>query len=159
MFVVNMKAKRLKIFLIAFSIFFVLILAGIVAIERVDFSPVKDYATCDEISKYSLNAQTQSERETFLQQFDICVKLESEMVSEVKIPAEFNKTYEEYNELQRKIGLDLTPYSSKTVLQFQYRIDDVDENVVLLTYKGKVIGGHISSGVYGENDRALTDKL
>ena len=42
--------------------------------------------------------------------------------AEIKIPADFDKIMNSYNEIQKKQGLDLSKYKGKTVTRYTYRI-------------------------------------
>ena len=76
----------------------------------------------------------------------------------VVIPSDFNKYYEEYNELQKKIGLDLAKFKGKEVTEITVSLEKPkDNNAVLLVYKNRVIGGHITNGEYGSKNLPLVD--
>ena len=73
-----------------------------------------------------------------------------ESVDEVIIPQDFNSVYEKYNEIQKKSVFDLSNYAGKPAKRYTYSIDD-GKKAVILVYKNRIIGGHITSGVYGED--------
>ena len=58
--------------------------------------------------KVNLSANTAAERVQFLSQFGWEVKEEPLEVTEVMIPEEFDDTYTEYNEIQKKQNMDLS---------------------------------------------------
>lgn len=69
---------------------------------------------------------------------------------DVIIPSEFNGVYSDYNKLQQKQGYDLSLYKGVTAKKYTYEVrnyPDVVENVQasVLIYKGRVIGGDVSS--------------
>ena len=71
-------------------------------------------------------------------------------VMEVKIPEEFDSIYEEYNNLQKTQGMDLTKYQGKRCKKYQYSVlnyPDQPEHVIctLLVYDGRIFGGDIST--------------
>ena len=74
-------------------------------------------------------------------------------VAEVIIPAEFDRGYEKYNEIQKAQNLDLTPYAGKRAKRWTYNIKNYpgyegDSGTVqanILVYEGAVIGGDICS--------------
>ena len=75
---------------------------------------------------------------------------------EVTIPTDFNDTYEQYNELQKEIGLDLEKFKGKSVQKITYELKNCKTKfAVLLIYKGKVIGGHLTNGEYGSENLSL----
>ncbi|MDD7216643.1 MAG: DUF4830 domain-containing protein, partial [Oscillospiraceae bacterium] len=73
--------------------------------------------------------------------------------AEVIIPAEFDRGYEKYNEIQKAQNLDLTPYAGKRAKRWTYNIKNYpgyegDSGTVqanILVYEGAVIGGDICS--------------
>ena len=80
---------------------------------------------------------------------------------EVEIPAEFNDSYNEYNELQKSQGFDLLPYSGKKVTIYTYKIlnyPDLPENVVvnLLFDDHLMIGADIT---YNDAENGFTKPL
>ena len=66
----------------------------------------------------------------------------------VTIPAEFDKVFASYNELQRSQGLDLSKYAGRTVQRYTYRVTNYKEYegkvlANLLVFRGRVIGGDL----------------
>ncbi len=71
-------------------------------------------------------------------------------VKTVTIPQNFGDVYENYNEIQKKAGFDLTPYKGKKVQIFTYSVlnyPEKNEEVMLhlMVSDGKVIGGDVCS--------------
>ena len=70
---------------------------------------------------------------------------------EVRIPLEFDETYEQYNELQRRQGFDLRKYRACYAYKYTYDILNYAEPspvpicVNLIVYDGRIIGADISS--------------
>lgn len=86
----------------------------------------------------------------FLGQFGWLVDSGSVETKEVTIPAEFDKIFAGYNQLQKAQGLDLTKYKKKTVTRHTFTVTNYDgyEGTVyanVLVYRGRVIGGDICS--------------
>ncbi len=83
----------------------------------------------------------------FLEKNDISVDESSLKIEEVLLPYEFDEIYEDYNELQKQSGFDISLYRGKTVQKFSYRALGYDDVVFvnLLVYSDKIIGGDISS--------------
>lgn len=86
----------------------------------------------------------------FLGQFGWVVDAGSAETTQVTIPAEFDKVFAGYNELQKGQGLDLSKYKKKTVTRYTFRVTnydgwqgDVYANV--LVYRNRVIGGDLCS--------------
>jgi len=94
--------------------------------------------------------KTAEDRIAFLRQFGWEVEAVPTEEAEVTIPADFDKVYQSYNELQRKQGFDLSKYHRKDVTRYTYRITnypDYDGEVLvsILVYKNRVIGGDVCS--------------
>ena len=89
----------------------------------------------------------------FLSQFGWDIEEDPVEVAEVIIPAEFDRGYEKYNEIQKAQNLDLTPYAGKRAKRWTYNIKNYpgyegDSGTVqanILVYEGAVIGGDICS--------------
>ena len=91
----------------------------------------------------------------FLSQFGWVVDAGSAEVAEVTIPAEFDKIFAGYNEMQKAQGLDLSKYKKKEVTRYTFRVTNYQtpdgkayDGVVyanVLVYRNRVIGGDICS--------------
>ena len=86
----------------------------------------------------------------FLSQFGWVVDAGSAEAKEVTVPAEFDKVFAGYNELQKSQGLDLSKYKKKAVTRYTFAVTNYDgyEGAVyanVLVYRGRVIGGDICS--------------
>lgn len=141
MFVYSLKASSLKAVLtlgFAFAILITLILAvpsyGTIETdaETVSFTDVK-------------SAEDAAE---FLKQFGWQVSGDALESVEVKVPSEFDSVFTQYNDIQKKQGLDLAKYRRKTVTRYTFEIKNfpnatgtVLANVI--TYKGKVVAGDL----------------
>ncbi len=91
----------------------------------------------------------------FLAQFGWVVDAGSAETAEVTIPAEFDKIFAGYNELQKSQGLDLSKYKKKAVTRYTFTVTNYKDTdgkpyngtvyANVLTYRGRVIGGDICS--------------
>lgn len=91
----------------------------------------------------------------FLSQFGWVVDAGSAEVAEVTIPAEFDKIFAGYNEMQKSQGLDLSKYKKKEITRYTFRVTNYQtaegkpyDGVVyanVLVYRNRVIGGDICS--------------
>ena len=86
----------------------------------------------------------------FLSQFGWVVDAGSAETKEVTIPAQFDKVFAGYNEMQKSQGLDLSKYKKKDVTRYTFAVTNYDgyEGAVyanVLTYRGRVIAGDICS--------------
>ncbi len=91
----------------------------------------------------------------FLSQFGWVADAGSVETQEVTVPAEFDKIFAGYNELQKSQGLDLSKYKKKAVTRYTFTVTNYktadgkpyDGTVYanVLVYRGRVIGGDICS--------------
>lgn len=86
----------------------------------------------------------------FLTQFGWTVDASPVEVRTVTIPAEFDKVFAAYNELQKEQGLNLTKYQGKDVTRYTFSITNYEgfEGTVyanVLVYRNRVIGGDVCS--------------
>ncbi len=92
---------------------------------------------------------------TFLSQFGWVVDAGSVETAEVTIPAEFDKIFAGYNEMQKAQGLDLAKYKKKAVTRYTFTVTNYEEPdgdtykgtvyANVLVYRNRVIGGDICS--------------
>ncbi len=64
------------------------------------------------------------------------------------IPIEFDMVYNNYNEIQKEAGFDLSLYKGRTCTMYTYEIYNHPFgkcNANIIVYKGEIIGGDISS--------------
>ena len=86
----------------------------------------------------------------FLSQFGWVVDAGSAETREVTVPAQFDKVFAGYNELQKSQGLDLSKYKKKAVTRYTFTVTNYEgyEGTVyanVLVYRNRVIGGDICS--------------
>lgn len=92
------------------------------------------------------NAKNDKDRRDFINNLGIIPQSSDCTKKTVYIPLEFKAVYENYNQLQKEAGYDLSPYKGEKVTLYSYKIKDNPEYFVnLLVYKDRVIGGDISS--------------
>ena len=94
--------------------------------------------------------KTADDAAAFLGQFGWVVDAGSVETAQVTIPAEFDKVFAGYDQLQRAQGLDLSGYKSKTVTRYTFTVTnyaDWDGPVYanVLVFRNKVIGGDVCS--------------
>ena len=111
---------------------------------------VQQTAAHSKIKSEKILGGTEEERQKFIRSFGWEITEEPLTVMEVKIPEEFDSIYEEYNNLQKTQGMDLTKYQGKRCKKYQYSVlnyPDQPEHVIctLLVYDGRIIGGDIST--------------
>ena len=86
----------------------------------------------------------------FLSQFGWTVNGATAETAEVTIPAEFDKIFASYNEIQKSQGLDLSKYKKKELTRYTLEVTnypDYEGKVYanVLVYRNKVVGGDICS--------------
>ena len=134
----SIKSSKLKIALTAFAA--VLAVAAVVLLINRGKPAVSDNAI-------SLKASNASERAAFLSQFGWDIEEDPVEVAEVIIPAEFDRGYEKYNEIQKAQNLDLTPYAGKRAKRWTYNIKNYPG------YEGQRNGAGEYSRLRGRGDR------
>ena len=145
MFVFSLKADRTKLTIGLIAVFIALSIAVLVFSAK-----NKPVVNNGDISFKASNAE---ERITFLSQFGWKINTEPVEVTEVIIPSEFNEKYNEYNEIQKKQGLNLELYKGVRAKKWVYEILNYPgyaQNsgcimATLLIYDNLVIGGDVSS--------------
>ena len=91
----------------------------------------------------------------FLGQFGWVVDAGSAETIAVTIPAEFDKVFAGYNEMQKAQGLDLSKYKKKEITRYTFKVTNYGEfegksytmpvYANVLVYRNRVIGGDICS--------------
>lgn len=94
--------------------------------------------------------KTNENRLEFLSQFGWEAGKDAVEEVEVRIPSDFDKVMNAYNEVQKAQGLDLSKYKGKTATRYTYQITnypDYEGTVYanIIVYKNRVIGGDICS--------------
>ena len=146
MFVISMKSDKLKKYLIIVIVCALTTIGGIINVTK-DTTPVA------KVGGVNMRASTAQERIAFFSQFGYEISEDPVEVKEVIIPAEFDGTYEEYNNIQKSQGLDLSKYKGKRVKMWSYIIknypgyETADGTIRgnILVYEGIVVGGDISN--------------
>ena len=145
MFIYSVKASTLK---------FAAIVAVGIAVFTALFVLIPPYESPSGASEaISINydkIKTNDDRRAFLSALGYDVSENPTQSVNVKIPAEFDKIYAGYNEIQKRQGLDLSDYKKKKVMRYTYEVTNYEgeEGVVyanILVYRKRVIGGDICS--------------
>lgn len=98
--------------------------------------------------------ETNQQRIDYIESFGWNTGITHCELEEVRIPVNFDEVYEEYNDLQRKQGFDLTRYRAHSVKKYTYEISRTDDNPLplyanLLVENGIIIGADITSAEAG----------
>ena len=149
MFVYSMRAGTVRFFGVVLVA--VVLLVALVAFVP-ELQPVAAAGEAEEMQSIRYeDVESAADGVEFLAQFGWEVEPEPVEQGKVSVPAEFDKIFAAYNELQRAQGLDLSKYAGRTVQRYTYRVTNYKghEGTVLanlLIWRGRVIGGDICDG-------------
>ena len=149
MLIYSLRANTLK--LVGVVCVALTVLIALIAFVPTYTSGTVSQTAADQSSDYSYDkVRTSGDVINFLSQFGWKVDQDPAEVQTVTIPAEFNKIYAAYNELQKAQGLDLSKYMGKDVTRYTFTVTNYPdyEGTVLanvLVYRNRVIGGDICS--------------
>jgi hypothetical protein len=151
MFIYSFRAATLK-FLAIISVTLAALVAMIafVPIYAEGNSPSVN-ASADVSADYSYDkVKSVADAAKFLSQFGWTVNAADAETKTVTIPAEFDKIFASYNEIQRAQGLDLAKYKKKDLTRYTFEVtnyDGYDGKVLanVLVYRNRVVGGDICS--------------
>ena len=145
LFILSIRKLIHKILLVIF--FIAVILGAVIAIFNYSKQTNEAFSKA---GKYYLAARTNEERVKFLEQFGWQVSAEPIEIENVPIPARFNAVYENYNNIQKLQGLDLSKYKQQSCTRYTYQIlnyknapNSVRANILVLN--NRVIGGDVCS--------------
>lgn len=146
MFIYSLRARTLKFF----AVVCVALTAVITLIVFVPAYGAGSEAVSKNMEIDYTGVKTNEDRIAFLEQFGWQVRSEPKESVEVTIPAEFDKIFTGYNEIQKRQGLDLSDYKKKKVMRYTYEVTNYAgaEGTVyanILVYRNRVIGGDICS--------------
>lgn len=141
MFICTLKFDRKKaVFVIAMA---ALVLIGIILLVGAFTGGAKTEA------KAALSARNEKGRAAYLADCGWTVETPALSEDTVLIPKQFSPIFEEYNELQKQQGFDLSEYCGMEVTMYTYRVVDSgregDVLAVLYVLNGAVIGGDVHS--------------
>ena len=149
MFVYSMRASTIK--LVGVICVALTVLITLIAFVPTYALPTQPTADADADVQYSYDkVKTPSDAVNFLAQFGWEVEGTPVEEKAVTIPAEFDKIFAAYNELQKSQGLNLTKYRGKDVTRYTFAVKNYEgyEGTVwanVLVYRNRVIGGDICS--------------
>ncbi len=151
MFIYSVRAGTIKFF-------GVICIALVALITLIAFVPSADTVADDAFASEAVSqkeikyekVKSEADAAAFLSQFGWEVDATPLEVREVVIPAEFDRVFQNYNEIQKRQGLDMTKYRKRTVTRYTFSVKNYPEYegkvwANVLVYKGKVIGGDICS--------------
>lgn len=94
-------------------------------------------------------AENRAERMEYIRSFGWDVEEGSEKEDRVRLPKVLDDVLTGYNELQKPLGMDLTPYLGKEVIRYSYSVKSADEGeetfVTLYVYDDLIIAADVAS--------------
>ena len=147
MFVYSVRATTIKFF----GVICVSLAALITLIAFIPTDGVMNQAEPTGAQSVSYDKiKTAEDAATFLKQFGWEVESATVQTVEVTMPAEFDKVFVGYNELQKRQGLDLTKYRGKQLTRYTFTVTnykDAEGTVYanVLVYRNRVVGGDLCS--------------
>ena len=141
MFVYSVRASGIRYFLLV--VLTLVVLVGSIVITGGDTATV--------FAESGVNFGGAGEHEgriAFIKQFGYEINEAPISEATFSMPTDFDRIITDYNEIQRRQGLDLSKYKGKTVTRYTYEVknyDGYDGTVYanLIVYKNKVIGGDV----------------
>ncbi len=154
MFIYSFRAATLKFFgIIAITLVaLIAIIAFVPVYAEGGGVPADTPAAADgDKVEYSYDkVKSSADASAFLAQFGWTVDGARAESVKVTIPAEFDKVFAAYNELQKTQGLDLSKYKKKELTRYTFEVTNYPDYkgkvyANVLVYRNKVVGGDICS--------------
>lgn len=97
-----------------------------------------------------ISGATDRERTAYIESFGYEVGTVPDKIEEIRIPANFDEAYEQYNAIQREQGFDLRKYRAYYAKKYTYTITNSGSTAVplcanLIVIDGIIVGADISS--------------
>ena len=143
MFVYSVRASGIRYFLLV--VLTLIVLVGSIIITNADTAMV----SADGTVNFGGAAEHEG-RVAFIKQFGYEINEAPVSEASFSMPSDFDRIITDYNELQRRQGLDLSKYSGKKVTRYTYEVKNYEgyEGTVyvnLFVCRDRVIGCDISS--------------
>ena len=152
MFIYSFRASTLKLLgIISVTLAALVAIIAFVPVYAEGLGTVDTSATVDgEVNISYDKVKSAADAVNFLAQFGWTVDGGNPESEKVTIPAEFDKVFAAYNEIQKEQGLDLSKYKKKELIRYTFVVTNYEgyEGKVyanVLVYRGKVVGGDICS--------------
>ena len=152
MFIYSLRASTLKLLgIISVTLVALVAIIVFVPVYADGMGSVGTSATVEGSKEYNYDkVKSAADAVNFLAQFGWTVDGGKPESANVTIPAEFDKVFAAYNEIQKAQGLDLSKYKKKELTRYTFEVTNYQgyEGRVLanvLVYRGKVVGGDICS--------------
>jgi len=147
MFVYSIKASSIRFFsVITLSVLALITIIALIPTYEPTAAPTLSNGETINYDKIKTN----DDRINFLRKFGWEVESAPKEEAAVTIPAEFDKVFLGYNELQKRQGLNLAKYKRKEITRYTYVVTNYPDYsgtvyANLLVYRNRIIGGDICS--------------
>lgn len=132
--------KKFKRRLIVCLIGMIVLIVSITALIMHTESGYIDYKG----KQISIHGETIQDHKAFASALGFTLSKNPTAIQKVRIPENFSSIYNEYNEEQKSMGFDLTPYKGKKCTLYTYRAESAgaedDTYFELLINSGRIIG-------------------
>ena len=152
MFIYSFRASTLKLLgIISVTLAALVAIIVFVPVYAEGIGSIGTGAVVENGTEYSYDkVKSAADAVNFLSQFGWTVDGGKPESAKVTIPAEFDKVFAAYNEIQKSQGLDLSKYKKKDLTRYTFEVTNYkgyDGKVLanVLVYRGKVVGGDICS--------------
>ncbi len=105
----------------------------------------------------TVKAETNAKRIKIINNIGVEVE-ENPNEKEIVVPNTFSSVYNNYNELQKKAGFDLSKYKGNSATVYTYKEKNSDRIVNLIVCNGVLIGGDITETALGGKMLPLLEK-
>lgn len=151
MFIYTIKFDRKKaafaVVVLALLLIGIILLVG--ALQRAGSAEAPEAAAQTQGQSRKLSVKTEKGRVAYLAQYGWEVESPALSESTVMIPRTFSGVFEQYNELQKQQGFDLSRCCGTEVSMYTYRVTNSDSDgevlAVLYIQDGQVVGGDVHS--------------
>ena len=142
MFVYSLRASTLKFF--AFLLLSIGLLVGIVIWGR------SEAVAVSVVGEVNLSGvKTNEQRVEFLEGFGLIVDKEPTEQKSFRLPTNFDRVTNSYNEIQKSQGLDISKYKGKKLTVYSYKVNnfkegDAEAYAHLFVYRSRIVACDVS---------------
>ena len=146
MFIFSIKLNKFKL-----AIACIVAAILIFSIVFINMSNINLSANSKSVKIAAQNIKTNEDRISYLKSLGLEVSNKPIETVQVIIPKEFDKVFNQYNELQKSSGLDLSKYKNTVCTRYCYEVYNLKNQtkdpvrVNLFIYQDKVVAGDIST--------------
>ena len=158
MFIYSFKARDLKAIAAIGSAFILLV----VLILTVPTYGSVEASADGEVSRTGIRSAEDAKE--FLSRLGYEVVPEAKEIADVKIPADFDRVFSEYNNIQKRQGCDLSSYRRRTVKRYTFAVTNYENyggEVIadVIVYRGNVIGGDLCGTPSSDAEEPFVSEL